>query len=124
MADGLGPDSFDCSGLVVKAASELLGDGAVSWDDSLRHVRDMWSDAIQAQTAFRISQLAVGAVVVTKRQYEIRGQSRYVPGHIGIVTAVSGNQIDFIHANPSVGYVEERPIRTLETLLGYISLIL
>lgn len=122
MAEGLGPDSFDCSGLAIQTVSELLGEPILSLAEGLRHVRDIWSDANHSQARFKIGHLAVGAFVVTKRQYEIQGQSLSIAGHVAIVTSLSSDRIDIIHANPSVGCVEERPIRTLETVLGYVSL--
>ena len=83
----------------------------------------MWREAHNLDHAgLRMAQCAVGALVVTSKEYTIRGEPTVIPGHIGIVTRISGDGIDFIHANPKTGKVEEAPMHPHAPVLGYLAL--
>lgn len=119
---GMGPASFDCSGLIIQSASDVLGVSTTDWPADLRHVRDLWSLAPASNGTHEAPQLTVGSLAIMKRQYDIAGQRQVVPGHIGIISDISHEAVTFIHANPEKGVVEERPLRTLTTLMGAMSL--
>jgi hypothetical protein len=87
----------------------------------MRHVRDLWSAAYAEDQPFQFATPAIGNLLVTRREYTIRGEATTVPGHIGIITAL-GEMPTFIHASPVCGKVEERPLRRLNTILGSIAI--
>lgn len=81
----------------------------------------MWQ-ASQEDGLFTPAAISEGSLLVTARRYDIGGESRVVPGHIGVVTYAQGDDIRFVHASAPAGLVEERPLRTLDTILGAITL--
>lgn len=117
---------------MLRAISDVLGtaDDPLIYRRDARHVRDIWNQA-QAQTptgagdggAFAPCELSIGALIVPRRFYDIGNKHVEVPGHIGIITEVSGKMPVFIHAQAGegLGKVEERPLRRLDTLLGYVA---
>lgn len=121
MTDGLGPDLFDCSGLVLRSMRDVLGEAACPKAIEFRHVRDFWRAASGGDDRLHVAKLAIGNLVVTRRHYTIDGKLTAVPGHIGIVTHLD-TMPSLIHASPRSGYVEERPLRALDTLLGCIAI--
>ena len=88
----------------------------------LRHVRDIWQSALSQAGPFRIGRLSVGSLLITHRQYTINGERTIVPGHIGVITNVD-DSLSFIHASPIAGKVEERPLKTLQTIVGCVEVV-
>src|SRR5256885_1510118 len=89
------------------------------WPRNMRHVRDMWT-AAQNNNAFTMSAQRVGSLVVTRRRYTLQEAPTIVPGHIGVATSMADESIQVIHASSLV--VEERLMKTLKNVLGYIAL--
>lgn len=115
--NGLGNMALDCSGLIVRSICEVNDWDAhdISRINDWRHVRNMWQLGQDGSQLFEPSELAVGALVVTRRHY--------IPaGHIGIITAITPD-IRFIHASANLGIVEERPLRSRSAVLGYLAVI-
>jgi hypothetical protein len=82
-------------------------------------VRDIWGAALAGRYPFRIAELSVGALVVTHRTYTIQNERVVIPGHIGIITDLE--EMRFLHASPSAGFVEEIPLRDVHAILGAIA---
>lgn len=122
MTDGIGPERFDCSGLVIRAVHDTLGTNSIEHQESTRHVRDMWLAANeQEQSNFCIAEAAVGILAVIRRKYTINGELTAIAGHIGIVTRTESG-LDIIHANPRTGKVEETPVRSRNVVMGFIAI--
>lgn len=122
MTDGIGPERFDCSGLVIRAIHDTLGTNSIEHPESPRHVRDMWLAANeQEQSVFYTAEVAVGVLAVIRRKYTINGEHTAIAGHIGIVTKTEGG-LDIVHANPRTGKVEEAPVRSRNAVMGFIAI--
>lgn len=87
----------------------------------MRHVRDIWKSAQNGGNGFKNTGQQIGNLLVTRRSYTTNGVITNYPGHIGIITELTGEQITWIHASPPAGLVEERSLRTLSTILGSIT---
>lgn len=96
---GLGPDRFDCSGLMIRALCDVVGKPVEDWPLELRHVRDMWDDAQTEATAFEPTPMEPGALVVLRRRHPVADTTYVVPGHIGVVTQVFRSGAYYIHAS-------------------------
>jgi len=88
--------------------------------NDVRHVREMWESAAKEKHPFLLGEFAVGNLLVTARTYSINGELTAIAGHVGIITNV--DVPSFIHASAEAGRVEERPLRTLSTVLGCIAI--
>jgi hypothetical protein len=106
--------------LVLRAISEVVDVDVLDLAQRTRHVRDIWQATTTAAEPFNVAELAVGRLLVAKRQYAIHGEPTVVPGHVGIITAL-GDMPTFIHASPVTGRVEERPLKRLSTIIGSIA---
>jgi hypothetical protein len=121
-SDGIGPQAFDCSGLIVRSMSDVLDVDPIICMKDLRHVRDMWRAAYCEQDdTFDMAELAVGALLVTRRRYDIGGESTIIPGHIGIITDAGGG-LGIIHTNLRRGRVEETALPPLDTALECVTM--
>lgn len=121
VTDGIGPERFDCSGLVIRVIYDTLGTNSIEHPESPRHVRDMWLAANeQGQSGFYIAEFSVGALVVIRRKYTINGEHAAIAGHVGIVTKIKSG-LDIIHANPRTGKVEESSVRNWKAVMGFIA---
>lgn len=114
--DGLGPERFDCSGLIIRSIADVLG--IDPYQDTPRHVRDMWHES-QEQDNFKATEISAGSLAVVRRHYTIHGEYIAIPGHIGIITNAASQKI--IHANPGSGKVETGQLRRGASILGYIA---
>lgn len=120
-SDGLGPN-FDCSGFVIASISKVIGKAPTEWKGP-RHVRDFWQAAQQNEHGLAVTTPAVGDLLITPRIYDIAGERRTVPAHIGIITAIEEEKpMRWIHANPQSGKVEEGVVLSAGIPLGAISL--
>jgi hypothetical protein len=119
--DGIGPEVFDCSGLIIRSVCDVMGTAVTDQTEGLRHVRDIWQAAQTGRPSFDLAELAVGTLLITRRIHTIGGEAIEVPGHVGIVTDTAGEIPSFIHAQAGAGKVEERPLLTLDTMLGCIA---
>jgi len=99
---GLGPDEFDCSGLVIDGISNVIGMSIDRWPDQLRHVRQM---AGTQYTYEGLGEVTIGKCLVLGRNYTINGESRLVPAHIGVVTERHNEGVVVLHAQASKGRV-------------------
>lgn len=117
---GLGP-VFDCSGFIIASLCKVAGRQIGDWPASLRHVRDMWQASQDGELLMRTT-ITEGSILVTSRRYDLHGEEVRVPGHIGIVTYAQPDEVHYVHASAEAGAVEERPLRTLDTILGAITL--
>ena len=117
---GLGP-AFDCSGFIIASLCQVAGRPIGDWPASLRHVRDMWQASQDSELLTRIP-IVEGSILVTSRAYDLEGEKVRVPGHVGIVTYAQADEVHYVHASAKSGVVEERPLRTLDTILGAITL--
>lgn len=125
MEAGMGPDEFDCSGLVINAFCDVMGVEPERWPARLRHVRDMWREATDSGVLFREApEATVGSLLVVSRRYNLEGRPQKVAGHIGFVadqTGVPGFQtVRFLHASPTLGSVAEATVSHLDSHLGII----
>jgi cell wall-associated NlpC family hydrolase len=96
MAGGLGPNEFDCSGLVIASFAAVMDVPVDRWRD-LRHVRDLWK--VAGEAGLHRSAYAVGDLLVIPRTYTISGNRQSVPGHIGFVTKVDSGGLNILHAD-------------------------
>lgn len=103
---------------MLRALSDVAGASVA--DTSIRHVRDIWQAALAGTSLLRVTELAVGTLAVTAHTYTVRGERVTIPGHIGIITDLEN--LKLLHANPSAGVVEERPLGSVNTILGGIAL--
>jgi hypothetical protein len=94
-------------------------DAPLTQISDIRHVRDMWDAALSATYPFQAIEPTAGALIVMRRNYKIRDKTVSIAGHIGILT--DAESLTFIHASPATGRVEERPLRTTQSLLGGIA---
>jgi len=84
-------------------------------------VRDIWRSASgRGNSLFKKAEMAIGNLIVMRRRYTVAGKLVDVPGHIGIVTA-TGESLQFIHASPSHGVVEEKPLGVTTSIMGVIA---
>ena len=80
MSEGLGPTSFDCSGLVIRSICDVLGMSTDQWPVGLRHVRDIWKVAERDNTqALQRTRPTVGSLAITGRYYTVFGEEKYIP---------------------------------------------
>lgn len=86
----------------------------------MRHVREIWTAAQNNKEPFAFGELAVGSLIVTARTYTLGNERVKIPGHIGIIT--DAKYPSFIHASAKAGKVEERPLRSFSTLIGYVAM--
>jgi hypothetical protein len=102
----------------------VAGIRTTDWPAETRHVRDMW-DAAENEGIFEKAQLVPGALIVTDSTYTLSAGRRRLPGHIGIITDMNADEVEYIHANPRSRLVETRcsaiPARTIGalSLAGY-----
>lgn len=89
-----------------------------TWPRDLRHVRDLWAAAQQGAHSLSLSDIRVGAMLVTERVHRIDGTNWRIAGHVGIVSTTREGEINFIHASAPVGKVEERALRIPCAMLG------
>lgn len=120
MSEGLGPDSFDCSGLVIRSMCDVLGKDISAWQLKHRHVRDLWNAANGLDDAFELTSLAPGTLLVSARSYLVNNVTEILPGHIGIVTEVYDGKAVYIHAS-SPWLVAEEPVKNMVKRLGNIT---
>ncbi|HWT56043.1 MAG TPA: NlpC/P60 family protein [Candidatus Microsaccharimonas sp.] len=114
---GLGPDVFDCSGLIAKVVSDVSGTDISSWPVNMRHVRDMWR---AKGVPLDMMAATVGDVLVEEYVYKNQAMTR--PGHIGIIVANEAEEAHWLHASPHAGEVIVSPIPPRTQLLGTIAL--
>ncbi|MCA9329884.1 hypothetical protein KDA11_04515 [Candidatus Saccharibacteria bacterium] len=123
MEQGLGVESFDCSGLVIRSVCDVLGKKVDEWPIGLRHVRDMWNASNDGDlSGLASADISVGMLAVTGKHLTIDGYRQYVPGHIGVVTSVVDNCIEFIHAS-APNKVTEGAVKNTARLIGGISIL-
>lgn len=116
---GVGPDAFDCSGLVIHSICQTAGLEPKNWPLEMRHVRDMWQAAEGGDQGLAISQqIEPGSLLVTPRKWLVGGVQQKMPGHIGIVSRVEDDEVWFIHANPKAGLVEEVQLKDTDNVIG------
>jgi hypothetical protein len=122
---GVGPEAFDCSGLVIGAISTVMGKRPGNWPVANRHVREMWftsslgrEDEYSGDGSYP-SNLS-GSLVVMSRKYSYHDDPIIVPGHIGIVSGYEDGRMRYIHASPNKGIVEETTISRMESVLGLL----
>ncbi|MDQ5972259.1 MAG: hypothetical protein QG553_418 [Patescibacteria group bacterium] len=118
--DGFGPENFDCSGLIIRAVSDVLGKRVEDWPLDLRHVRDMWGDSQVEATAFEPAPVERGSLLVMRRKHTVDDMTYVVPGHIGVVTQVFRSGAYYIHANAPEGKVIESRLMTFSGVYGTI----
>lgn len=80
----------------------------------------MWQNAHE-DGAFEMAAPAAGNLVVFRRRYTIRRERIEIPGHIGIITNTNG-RVDAIHANIKSGRVEEEPLESIGSVMGYMAI--
>jgi hypothetical protein len=71
-----------------------------------------------------MSALAIGAFLVTPRNYILDGEPRVIPGHIGIITDIDRRGVGYIQASADTGRVEEGLLGTHSAILGYVQMAL
>ena len=125
LTSGIGPEHFDCSGLVVASLCEVLGLATCDWPMGRRHARDMWQEADDPHSAsmFIKTEPREGALLVMRRHYDIGGRRQEVAGHIAVVSCVGDDNLRYIHANPANGIVEERQLKSSRNLLGIVGIM-
>jgi cell wall-associated NlpC family hydrolase len=96
---GLGPEAYDCSGLVIAAIASAAMEDIQSWKPGVRHARQF------AQVAESKQSLENGDVLVFGRHYTLGEQAQYVPGHMGIAVLASATEIMYVHALAKQGKV-------------------
>jgi len=125
MEVGLGQDGmYDCSGLVISALSYVIGRKPSEWPPDLRHTRDLWSYAsggtVDLGTPFELSS---GDLLVMRRRWTIEGKDYWIPAHMGIITGMHDQGLPvLLEAQAKVGKVIERPVETIENILGVIKI--
>jgi len=116
---GVGEQSFDCSGLIIYAARKVAGEQA--WPDQLRHVRQLAAaDERETPGLRRVTTLGVGSLVLLRRRWTLPdGGNMYVAGHIGIKTGDTQDGVPILlHAATGTRKVVERPMRTCKNIIG------
>ncbi len=111
MEIGLGPDSFDCSGLIIRALSDIIGRQTTKWAANIRHPLHMASLGTRVDLRSTDGQhdYPLGLVLV----YHHITQLGVVPSaHVGIYAG--GQQL--LHARSlGAGSVALGPIRATGT---------
>lgn len=119
---GLGPGQFDCSGLIIRAHSDVMGMAVSDWPSDLRHAREMWAVATTDQPGLTSSEVVFGSILVLSREYHIGDRIQKIAGHVGIVTNVRSG-LRYLHASPQAALVKEAPCRaTQSTIMGAMKL--
>ena len=101
MTVGLGPQAFDCSGLVIAAIVQVMGYEPTAWPPERRHVRQMHPMAEPTD----LREAEVGDLLTLGRLYTIQGITEVVPAHIGIVVARAESHVLFMHAQAAAGRI-------------------
>lgn len=120
---GLGPDQFDCSGLVIRATCDVLGIDVTDWPADMRHIREMWGIANGDQLGMTTTELARGALLTIAHRYNLTEQLHFrnVAAHAGFITNTRCG-IRYIHASPFSGIVKEGPVMSPDSILGAMTL--
>jgi hypothetical protein len=121
-SSGIGPDVFDCSGLIIRSICDVQGVEPFKRSNGTRHVRDMWQAAESGNQFVRTTELEIGSLLVTHRSHMIHGKPVSLPGHIGVISEL-GVAPKIIHASAAVGEVEERALKTQHTVLGTLAVL-
>lgn len=123
-ANGIGKAPFDCSGFVITAICDAAGVDTGRWPQVVRHVRDFWDVASEGLCDMRQTSQQVGGLWVTSRHYTLQGERRKVAGHIGVITEVTSDALEILHASPKRGKVETKrlSLATAARSLGTIML--
>lgn len=98
---GAGPDSFDCSGLVVYAYQNTYGrTNLFRYDKTV--VDDVTADALYRYNVQLVGsgQLVPGDLVFISSAYD------HVT-HVGLVSSISETEVNFVHASSYTGCVVE-----------------
>lgn len=96
MSTGLGNDGFDCSGLIVRAMSDVIGKEDCDWASRIRHVPQLCVEDAR-MTSEQLRSQPIGALVVYSQFQTAKDGSSHIvipAAHVGIY--VGGNQI--VHA--------------------------
>lgn len=117
--DGLGPDRFDCSGLIIKGLFDVIGHEAADWPTTVRHVREMWDIAGQTDV---VAEAKRGDLLVATSSYLIYSRRHTVPAHVGIVTGNETGIVRWLHASPRKGEVIESPVLRPHAVIGRLAL--
>lgn len=123
---GVGLEGFDCSGLVVRAISDVLGTPTTQWPLGQRHVRDIWAMAqrFPDYAPQRELEALIGRLVVFSTVYRVDGILQRVPGHVGIVEHDDSAGTIYIHANQRCSRVERcTELKGREGILGYVAVL-
>lgn len=111
MKTGVGPETYDCSGLVVASLCEALGISLKQWPLEMRHVRDFWnagSPNLGERKDF--SDVTAGDLLIVQKRIPIQGLLSNQPCHIAIVSKYTPDEMSIIHAVAESGkVVEEQP---------------
>lgn len=112
LAVGMGPE-FDCSGLVIVSACDVLGVGAEAWSADRRHVRQMASqDLLRSDDRLANQLVPAGWLPVFGAFIRIRGHNRLRPVHVGIALADDQGYLgSMVHAVAGEHGVQEGSVR-------------
>lgn len=108
MSTGLGTDGFDCTGLVLRAMSDVLGKADCDWATAIRHGPQMYLKADHMPRE-QVKREPIGAIVVYSQFQRLEGgDSKLVfpAAHVGIY--VGKNQIVHARQDGTGGVVTER----------------
>lgn len=127
---GVDTRGFDCSGLMIYAAKQVAD--ANLWPSHLRHVRQWWAASQRNEAGLQllwerepglanealVGRCAVGDLLIMRRKWGDYDGA----GHIGLVTGKTAEDTPvLLHAASVTGRVVERPMRTLDTVMGAIA---
>ena len=125
MRFGMGQDDqYDCSGLFISAASEVLNTDISVWPANLRHTRQLWKAAGEPLATGSLGGLEAGTALVSVRWWGDEQCGTWVPAHMGLLVRATSDGPITVQAQAShESRVVERLIRRdrVEYVIGSIN---